>query len=235
MPRAGAECEQLRRQPALDIGGLGRAVVGRVAGALPASGGIVVPLRRREDHAAGARHVGLHVADADVADDVDVAKDLRIRSAEAQHQIRRLALLADVDDLGLREATVDVGGAIAQRIPALRGVDVAIGQSFGVQTVVAQRVAAEKYQRAVREDAAVVVAVETRRFPDACGIALEGAVGQPRADCRRRRPDTASGSSYRRSTPRRCSSRRARSAPSCRSSSEPSGRDRRSARRPSTN
>ena len=109
-----------------------------------------VPLRGREADLAMARHFGAHEAHADVADHVHAA-EIRLGSAEAQHEVGGLALLLHVEDFGLREAALarHVGGAIAQRIPALRRVDIAIRETFGVQIVVAQRGAVQEHQRTV--------------------------------------------------------------------------------------
>ena len=146
--RAGAVRLQRGRQPALDVGGLVGAVVSRVAGALARGQRVVVPVRRREADVAVAVDLGPHEAHADVAHHVHAA-EVRLGSAESQHQVRRLALLAHVEDFGCGEAALarHVRRAVAKRVPALRCIDVAVGESFGVQVVVAQRGAVQEYQR----------------------------------------------------------------------------------------
>ena len=101
----------------------------------------------------------------------------RFASGPPKRSIRYAALLFSFTSRisGWREAAFarHIRRAVAQRIPALRCIHVAIGEAFGVQIVVVQRGAIEEHQRPTGEHIAVVVAVQAGGFPDAGRIAVE--------------------------------------------------------------
>ena len=108
-----------------------------IAGALARGERVVVPLRGREaDAAVTARRSVLTKRTPTLPTTLTLPS---FASSPPKRSIRYAASLfsRDVENFRRREALLDVGGAIAQRVPALRRVHVAIRESFGVQVVVA--------------------------------------------------------------------------------------------------